>query len=619
MLARLALPLIQSFRSIPKRMRKSKSFFAAARDIGFAIGDGFSMRSMRCQRASWTANRFVIAVCSLLAFGTNSLARAQEHQTSYSNHVYHYAQQPRGPAEQYLSGDWQANDERSSEWNSSSWRHSGMSPQGSTLNRPYANSILQPDRSPPNSLGQSPLSSVHRSTGFPPMHDPHYVNARQKQRRNDDPSNPYRHLGMFQTEQTPQEPDFDPSPEPPMDDFLFHQPQFERGDQQMDFLGAAGSQDPSSPFTRLPLEADAEQSLTPESLSQECGPQVSESPQTIPWINEETAQQSETPPLHSESCSSDYAHPANPLSRDPLPDPSNPQFSGHFHSTPEGRGQPFFPNRHPGCQPSHPDPSAWTENCVGNQYQMQTRSGPESHWRVASVDPQQSQAGGENYFSHRAAHRRGIAGYEELTQGSNSGFAQDCGFDCGKANFYLKGYGASVNLLNLVSTNQTLLVDNGGGFGIALGQRQGRNLRTEIEYGWRSNPAIGMETAFGIEPLTGKIKSQAGMANAYWELINFSHRRLTPYLGAGLGFSRLDAELSDGHGQNFTLERSRDSSFAYQVMSGVSWRHGRYLDLFVEYRWFRADAFNIDTSAGQPGGRYDYRANNLQGGLRWKF
>jgi opacity protein-like surface antigen len=210
----------------------------------------------------------------------------------------------------------------------------------------------------------------------------------------------------------------------------------------------------------------------------------------------------------------------------------------------------------------------------------------------------------------------GVAGIEPCYDSCCCG---DCHFDCEIPEFYLSGYGIAAYLRNLDSAIDTLLTDNGGGFGLALGQRQGLNLRTELEYAWRSNSINGdQNTLVNLFDISGKVKSQAGMANAYWEFVNFPTCRLKPYVGAGLGFSRFEVDLQNSVG-SLTPERSKDSSFAYQFMGGVNLQPTSYVDLFIEYRLFRADSFQIETVGGVASGRYNYETSNLVGGLRWKF
>lgn len=295
-------------------------------------------------------------------------------------------------------------------------------------------------------------------------------------------------------------------------------------------------------------------------------------------------------------------------------DRSNGQ--SHSYMDPQVYGNPeaYRPTRQPMT-----NRNGYPRQFPSSEFQIPDPAGKSGQMISVQNDAPALRRGESSFFAPQRQAQHGIAGYEELVVENASAGQPDCRFDCGTPTFYLTGYGGSVDLHRLVSGNNSLLTNDGGGFGIALGQRQGRNLRTEIDYGLRSNAIVGFDDGVSLESFSGKIKSQSGMANVYWEFVNFPRRRWKPYMGAGLGFTRIETELNNGQGQPLTLERSEDSSFAYQFIGGVNYRQNRFLDLFIEYRLFQADSFAIETSTGQADGHYDYRANNLIGGIRWKF
>jgi opacity protein-like surface antigen len=451
----------------------------------------------------------------------------------------------------------------------------------------------------------------------------------QRGQQNERPLNPFGNLRQQQDGPRVQEPDFDPSPDPPTDDSVVRQPENPPVDQEND----------------VPIEDPENWRLRddPARLSREAKPQPpnAREPQRNQFVPKESAPKLQSPAIDDEEDGNLWDPPAElmpPKNGIGYPQRSidegcsaNSIMSGQVNSHPglQAQSQPAEISPLAGM-PQHYFEGQSPSQPVTNRYGY-PRQYPSGEFQIP--DPY-GNSPRDNYRQHFSPDRRagdappiaqhpqaqwGVAGYEHLISGDRSCGGSVCGFDCGTPTFYLKGYGASVDLRNLVSGNNTLLTDNGGGFGFALGQRQGRNLRTELEYGWRSNSVVGLDDGSTFEFVTGKIKSQAGMANAYWEFINFPSSHWTPYVGAGLGFARMDIELRDGQGQPLTLERAKDSGFAYQFMGGVNYQHNRYLDFFVEYRLFNADSFGIETNTGQANGHYDYRANNLIGGIRWKF
>ena len=199
---------------------------------------------------------------------------------------------------------------------------------------------------------------------------------------------------------------------------------------------------------------------------------------------------------------------------------------------------------------------------------------------------------------------------------------RDCGFECGAPMFYFSVFGGSSRLGDLVSSDQTsrIFTENGAGYGVAIGQRHGTNLRTELEYSRRTNDIIGRENQSVGQTVTGDVSSNAGMANVYWEMMNFPHRCFKPYVGAGLGFVSLEMDMFSVDGRNLIPQNATDdSSFAYQFIGGVNYKAYRNMDLFIEYRLFQADSYRVDSGSGFGDGKYDCQTDNLFAGLRWKF
>ena len=192
--------------------------------------------------------------------------------------------------------------------------------------------------------------------------------------------------------------------------------------------------------------------------------------------------------------------------------------------------------------------------------------------------------------------------------------------------FYF-GFQGGWNDIELENTTSGggLSADTGSFFNFALGRINGRNLRTELELSIRDNDISGQFGPPGnlvvLPARTGNISSFSGMANAYWDFNNLGLGRIRPYVGGGVGFASLQVDLRDVTGASvLSPDGDRDSSFAYQWMAGVNVQATCNLDLFVEYRFFEADAFRLESnSVGQPSNSYDYQAEDIGIGLRWKF
>jgi opacity protein-like surface antigen len=202
------------------------------------------------------------------------------------------------------------------------------------------------------------------------------------------------------------------------------------------------------------------------------------------------------------------------------------------------------------------------------------------------------------------------------------GTGQTCGNGC--SNFYFSVFGGYSDLRDLDgrSGNHQMSADSGGGVGVALGRRNGRNLRTEAEFTYRHNNLSEFVTSpmLASPPVSGELNAYGGMANAYWELIDVPTRYFKPYIGAGIGFVSIDAAIRNSVGRNIVpTGAENDSSFAYQWIAGVNYKAYRNTDLFAEYRFFKADTFTLDPSIDGLGDRYTFATDNVFLGLRWKF
>ena len=204
---------------------------------------------------------------------------------------------------------------------------------------------------------------------------------------------------------------------------------------------------------------------------------------------------------------------------------------------------------------------------------------------------------------------------------------QDCNLGLpqyGCPNFYLSVFGGGVFLNDLHDYNNTAFLDNGGAVGVALGQRHGCNLRSELEFTFRSNGVGGSQlispyNQVFYQDLDGEINAYSGMTNFYWEFTNFPRRCIKPYVGAGIGFVSIDSRIYDEYERNLLPDQEDTTSFAYQFIGGVNYKTCCNVDLFIEYRYFAADSFRIHSNYGWPGGKHEYQSSNLFAGVRWKF
>lgn len=208
---------------------------------------------------------------------------------------------------------------------------------------------------------------------------------------------------------------------------------------------------------------------------------------------------------------------------------------------------------------------------------------------------------------------------------------QSCHSDCGGAclglpsnrppNFYFSFFGGWSNLADLTSNSGLgdFQTEDGSVFGIALGRRNGRNLRTELELSSRAYDVSGFSEGSSLTPLTGEVTAFSGMANAYWEFVNTPQGLFQPYVGAGVGFIAIDSDINNSDLMSIIAPDSEDdTSLAFQYMVGVNYKAYRNVDLYAEYRYLEADTFRLDTTVGTSD-RFSFQAENVILGLRWKF
>lgn len=194
---------------------------------------------------------------------------------------------------------------------------------------------------------------------------------------------------------------------------------------------------------------------------------------------------------------------------------------------------------------------------------------------------------------------------------------------CTEPLFYLSIFGGgsdpTLNAIGGTDPGQYSLED-GSLFGVALGRKQGVNLRSELEFTSRSYDGETLTLGGAATPITGPLDVYTGMLNAYWDFKGIGTRCINPYVGAGVGFGFFDAQFFDGAAP-IVVDADRDSSFAYQYMVGLNYNMYQSVNLFVEYRKFMADDLSITGTPGFRGDsdRYDFESGDIVAGVRLKF
>lgn len=172
--------------------------------------------------------------------------------------------------------------------------------------------------------------------------------------------------------------------------------------------------------------------------------------------------------------------------------------------------------------------------------------------------------------------------------------------------------------------------DKGIGAYAALGYAYGNGFRTELELSYRKNDArqwVGDNVTFSgfHEPtLDGDTSSYAFMANLLYDFGDSGW--LNPYIGAGVGYARIDQELVGVNpvaigGLSPLLVDDNTWEFAYQGIAGMAFRLAEGLMLDVSYRYFATLSPEFDALlAGVPTTyETEYKSHTVFAGLRWNF
>ncbi len=183
------------------------------------------------------------------------------------------------------------------------------------------------------------------------------------------------------------------------------------------------------------------------------------------------------------------------------------------------------------------------------------------------------------------------------------------------AGFYIRGdvgYGFAVDPDGSTSAGAMTgeSVDNAALVGGGIGYRFGNGLRTDMTFDFRSDADVEATTAGGTA-VTSEVNGWTVMANAYWDVQGMD--MVTPYLGAGIGYSRLETATQSGGGGE---AGDTSSNLAWAMMLGATVDVGMadaVLDL--GYRYISLDDFNQSGGASYD----DLMAHEVRVGLRYNF
>jgi opacity protein-like surface antigen len=184
-----------------------------------------------------------------------------------------------------------------------------------------------------------------------------------------------------------------------------------------------------------------------------------------------------------------------------------------------------------------------------------------------------------------------------------------------RAGFYIRGdigYSLAMDPDGSTSagamTNES--VDSAVLIGGGLGYRLDDHFRADLTVDFRPDADIEATTAGGTA-VTSELNGWSLMVNGYWDADTFNN--FTPYIGAGIGYARLDT--SDQVGGN-TETGATNNNLAWALMLGLTINAGLPdTSIDLGYRFINLGEFE------QSGGAsYDeLMAHELRAGLRFQF
>lgn len=142
------------------------------------------------------------------------------------------------------------------------------------------------------------------------------------------------------------------------------------------------------------------------------------------------------------------------------------------------------------------------------------------------------------------------------------------------------------------------------GLNAAVGMKIG-NVRAELEYGYRSSDN-DVEMDDSLSSL--EIGMKTFLLNAYYDFANDSI--FTPYVGAGVGYTRMSAKFFDSVEGAMTEAKT---NFSYAANVGVGIKIDTKTTLDIGYRYLNAGHFKVDTE------KMKTHANEVSLGIRYDF
>lgn len=156
----------------------------------------------------------------------------------------------------------------------------------------------------------------------------------------------------------------------------------------------------------------------------------------------------------------------------------------------------------------------------------------------------------------------------------------------------------------------------------AIGKQLNENIRLEAELGYQKNDSDSLsvvnDAGLGLIGTTldadGDVSALSVMGNVYYDLLQ-TNTTLVPYVTAGLGFARIDADISSGGTE---IVSDDDTVLAYKIGAGFGYGLKENLTLDVGYRYFGTQDPEL-TAADGTEFESEYDSHTIKAGVRYAF
>lgn len=152
--------------------------------------------------------------------------------------------------------------------------------------------------------------------------------------------------------------------------------------------------------------------------------------------------------------------------------------------------------------------------------------------------------------------------------------------------------------------------DKGYAVTVAVGKRIGamnKQIRIEGELGYQKNE---VDDCNGCRNASGDLKAYSFLVNGYYDMVK--GKKIVPYLTAGIGVARVDAEIDLGR-RSVDVD---DMGLAYQVGAGIAYHITDNWHIDLKYRYMGVGEIeNYKLYATEP----EFETQNVFLGLRYRF